>query len=237
MTASTFGAGTHPDLPDTLVHLTGRPRSQQDDHPPAFAVGDAGDRLAGIAHVGAIYYTRVWGSRGPVVCMSEASPAALTTLFATGVTHRGPYAPWAVMINRVAAIAAGARPVWHMGDDALTATNSLPTYLADLRVRYVPGRVDWLAEREWRICWGDMPIAPNNVGALRLANLATGVIVGVHGWLPRPRQTQSGQLSFAYAVHGLARWWWNGERIVPDGIIDIAAQAATYGFAPPPTMR
>ena len=126
MTSSTFGAGIHTDLPDTLVHLTGRPRVRADDLPAGFAQGGPDDRLAGIAHAGAIAATRVWRARGPVVCLSEASPAALMALFSTGVTYRGPYSPWTVMIDRAAAVAAGVRPVWHMGDDALAATESLP---------------------------------------------------------------------------------------------------------------
>lgn len=70
MTASPFGAGIHPDLPNTLVHLTGRPRTRPDDLPPGFAQGGPDDRLSGIAHAGAIYATQVWRARGPVVCLS-----------------------------------------------------------------------------------------------------------------------------------------------------------------------
>lgn len=237
MTTSTFGAGIHPDLPDTLVHLTGRPRVRADDQPAGFAQGGPDDRLAGIAHAGAIAATRVWRARGPVVCLSEASSAALATLFSTGVTYRGPYSPWAVMLDRAAAVAAGARPVWHMGDDALAATESLPDYLADLRVRYVPGAADWLAEREWRLCWGDTPIAAGNIPGFTLAGHATGVIVGVRGWLPLPRPLthgpQTGQLAFAWPVHGLSRWWWNGQTMVNDGSLDIQNQAAVYGVTAP----
>ena len=131
---------------------------------------------------------RSGAARRPVVCLSEASSAALVTLFFTGVTHRGPYAPWAIMLDRAAAVANGFGPVWHMGDDALSATDTLPAHLADRRVRYVPGAADWLAEREWRMCWGDALINPGFVPALPLAGLATGVIVGTQGWLPPPRQ-------------------------------------------------
>lgn len=237
MTSLTLGAGIHPDLPDTLVHLTGRPRVRADDLPPVFGEGGPDDRLAGIAHAGAIYATRVWRTRGPVVCLSEASPAALVRLFSTGVTYRGPYAPWAVMLNRAAAVTSGICPVWYMGDDAIAATETLPDYLADRRVRYVPGAADWLAEREWRMCWGNAPIAPGYAAALRLAGLATGIIVGSQGWLPPPRQVtdgpQAGQLTYAWPVHGLARWWWNGHALVSDGTIDIQTQVAFYGTVPP----
>lgn len=233
----TQGAGIHPDLPETLVHFTGRPRVRADDLPPHFGQGPPDDRLARIAHAGAIYAARVWGTRGPVVCMSEASPAALVTLFSTGVTYRGPYAPWAVILNRATAVTSGIGPVWYMGDDAMAATETLPAHLADRRVRYVPGRADWLAEREWRLCWGDTPIAPGSIAALGLPGLATGVIVGSSGWLPPPRPfidgPQAGQLAYAWPVHGLARWWWNGQALAFDGTIDIQAQASSYGTPSP----
>lgn len=238
MTSFTLGAGIHPDLPDTLVHFTGRPRVRADDLPPVFGQGGPDDRLAGIAHAGAIYATRVWSSRGLVVCLSEASPAALVRLFSTGVTYRGPYAPWAVMLNRATAVTSGIAPVWYMSDEALAATDTLPDHLADRRVRYVPGAADWLAEREWRMCWGNTPIAPGYAAALGLAGLATGVIVGTQGWLPAARQVTSGpsvgQLAYAWPVHGLARWWWNGQAVVPDGTIDIQTQAASYRAPPHP---
>lgn len=237
LASPTFGAGIHPDLPDTLIHFTGRPRVRTDP-PPAFGQGGPDDRLASIAHAGAIYAAKAWGTRGPVVCMSEASPAALVTLFSTGVTYRGPYAPWAVMLNRAVAVTSGVGPVWYMGDDAIAATETLPDDLADRRVRYVPGRADWLAEREWRMCWGNTPIAPGNVAGLGLAGLATGVIVGSQGWLPPPRLVnggpQAGQLAYAWPAHGLARLWWTGQALVFDGTIDIQAQAASYGPVPRP---
>jgi hypothetical protein len=66
-------------------------------------------------------------------------------------------APWAVMLNRATAVTSGIGPVC-MGDEALAATETLPDHLADRRVRYVPGAADWLAEREWRMCWGNTPL-------------------------------------------------------------------------------
>lgn len=202
---------------------------RQPSHKAARTIGSAASPT-----LGAIYATRVWRARGPVVCLSEASPIALVALFATGVTYRGPYMPWAVMLDRATAVTAGVRPVWYMGDDALAATESLPPHLADRRVRYVPGVADWLAEREWRLCWGDTPITAGNVAALTLTGLATGVIVGAQGWLPPPRKVthgpHAGQLIYAWPVHGLSRWWWNGQQIVPDGRLDIQAQAVAYGL-------
>lgn len=85
------------------------------------------------------------------------------------------------MLKRAIAVTFGIGPVWYMSDEAIAATETLPDHLADRRVRYVPGRADWLAEREWRMCWGNTPIAPGNVGVLGLAGLATGVIVGSRG--------------------------------------------------------
>jgi hypothetical protein len=77
------------------------------------------------------------------------------------------------------------------------------------------------------MCCSNTPIAPGNVGTLGLAGLATGAIVGSQGWLPPPRLVtggpRTGQLTYAWPVRGLTRWWWNGQAIVFDATIDIQA--------------
>jgi hypothetical protein len=66
---------------------------------------------------------------------------------------------------------------------AISATDTLPAHLADPRVRYILGAADWLAEREWRLCWATTPRStpPGFIPALRLAGPATGIIVGTQG--------------------------------------------------------
>jgi hypothetical protein len=139
-----FGVGLHPDLPPYLVHFTGRPRAQADP-PPLDVPTDPEVRLASILCQGRIQGFSTFGTIVPVVCISEVSVAGLETLFSTGVTARGPYAPWGVALDRAAAVAAGFRPVWYMNDEELAATRQLPTQMLDRRVTYNPGRVEWLA--------------------------------------------------------------------------------------------
>lgn len=89
-----FGVVLHPDLPPYLVHFAGRPRGPNYPVPVGLSL-DPESRLASIL-------SRVWiqgfgtfGTVGPVACVSEVSLMGLVTLFRTGVTGRGPYAPWA----------------------------------------------------------------------------------------------------------------------------------------------
>jgi hypothetical protein len=234
---SNFGVGVHPDLPITLAHFTGRPRAAN-DRPPWWAPGTPEGRLAAILHGNAIRYNSAPGTPGYVVCLSEASAPALTTLFLTGVTWRGPYAPWALLLGRQALIDAGARPVWYMSDDELDATAHLPARMRDRRVRYEPGKnSDWLAEREWRLCWGDYPLSSNHYPVHPLTGLLTAVIVGTPGWCPPPLEFgpdvgHQPQLAFATAAHGARRLLWTGAELRDDGLLNIETQAAAYGMRP-----
>jgi hypothetical protein len=108
-----FGAGIHPDLPPSLIHFTGRPRGNG-DQPPQFAQGTPEERLIRILQGGCLRASPTFGTVGPVLCLSEPSETALGVLLSTGVTFRGPYAPWAVLIERKTIVDGGFRPVWHM---------------------------------------------------------------------------------------------------------------------------
>jgi hypothetical protein len=154
--SSLFGAGVHPDLPTSFVHFTGRPRGAG-DRPPEFAAERAEHRLVQILQQGLLRAAPTWGTAGPVVCVSESTENAIKVMVSSGVTTRGPYEPWALLLDRDALINLGFRPVWHMSERSLQATDHLPALFRDLRVRYQPGVVDWLAEREWRVCWGTHP--------------------------------------------------------------------------------
>lgn len=59
--------------------------------------------------------------------------------FATALARRGPYEPWALLLDREALIAAGARPVLYLSDEELLATDGMPARFRGRRVRYEPG--------------------------------------------------------------------------------------------------
>ncbi|MCF6506590.1 hypothetical protein E9549_04080 [Blastococcus sp. MG754426] len=237
--SSLFGAGVHPDLPTSFVHFTGRPRGAG-DRPPPFAADGAEGRLLQILQQGLLRAASTWGTTGPVVCVSESTENAIKVMLSTGVTTRGPYEPWALLLDRDALIERGFRPVWHMSEQSLQVTNHLPALFRDLRVRYQPGEADWLAEREWRLCWGDTPLEDGRVPALKLTGLLTGVIVGRRGWTPPSitiaeesvtttpngsiTSTTTASMQFATSCDAVPRLWWNGEELVDDGVFDVNSQ-------------
>jgi hypothetical protein len=237
--SSHFGAGVHPDLPTSFVHFTGRPRGPKDE-PPPFAPTDPEQRLVRILQEGYLRAAPTWGTRGPVLCVSESTSGAIAVMLGSGVTTRGPYAPWALLLDRHAVIERGFRPIWHMSPAQLAATDGLPTMDRDLRIRYEPGEADWLAEREWRRCYGDAPdggwSAPRG---LELTGLLTGVIVGRKGWMPPPlvtieSSTAVGPLmrgsvtvtrtKFADSVDEVPRLWWDDGQLKDDGAFDLRRQ-------------
>lgn len=66
------GAGTHLDLPTTLVHFTGRPRGPHETL-PAFANGTPEKRMVRILIEGQLRTTTVYGTDHPVLCLTEPS--------------------------------------------------------------------------------------------------------------------------------------------------------------------
>ncbi|MET7346356.1 hypothetical protein [Streptomyces sp. NPDC005547] len=173
----------HPDLPDTLVHFTGRPR-RQGDEPPDFARGTAEERMVSILHGGVLRGARDFWADAPVLCFSEVTETARRVMLRDGVGGRGPYAPWGVVLDRQKLIQAGARPVLYLSREEMQQTRHLPTPLRNRRVRYDPGYSDWLHEREWRLCFD-----PEQTPELAITSqLVVGVIVGSQGWMPPSRQ-------------------------------------------------
>lgn len=247
------GVGTHPDLPTTFVHFTGRPRSSG-DAPPDFANGTPEERMVRILIEGQLRATKVFGASHPVLCFTEPSEIARRVMLRDGVTQRGPYAPWGLIFDRARLIAAEATPVLHMSAQEMRLTADLPVRSRNRRIRYEPGRSDWLHEREWRICFG-----PEDEPSLHLTpDLLVGVIVGEQGWMPPPvvtvikdytenkiieiprasgrpvrvrAQLRVQQTNFRYsaAADQLVRWWWNGEDIVEDGVFDVQTQMSPDG--------
>lgn len=227
---------THPDLPDTLVHFTGRPRGRKErrDFPPTTPE----QRLASILHRGALRGAPDFWSDAPVICCSEATKEARRAMLRDGV-GRGRYAPWGLVLDRRQLECAGARPALPVSREELNQMKAaLPPRTYNRCVVYEPnparGRSDWLHEREWRICFEDgdsmLPVTPQ---------LVVGVIVGTQGWMPPPHTVtpkekstkfvtavlavrramqenhdhpwqsipvHSPDVSFAWPAHGLARW-------------------------------
>jgi hypothetical protein len=228
--SSTFGAGVHPDLPGSFVHFTGRPRAAS-DVPPQFASATPERRLVQILQQGILRAALAFGTAGPVLCVSESTTSAIRVMLSTGVTSRGPYAPWALLLDRDALIRRDFRPVWHMSGQELQATSELPASYRDRRIRYEPGVVDWLAEREWRACWGDSPIEDGRVPGLELTGVLNGVIVGRRGWMPPPITTFDGPVTwrrYARSCHAVPRLWWNGQELVADGEFNLNRQMAEH---------
>lgn len=263
---------SHPDLPDTLVHFTGRPRGRSEprDFPPTTPE----QRLVSILHSGTLRGAQTFWTDAPVICFSEATEEARRTMLRDG-TGRGPYEPWGLVLHRQQLITAGARPVLYVSREERDQMKAgLPRRTYNRCVVYEPeptrGRSDWLHEREWRLCFehGDEPVLPIT------AQLVVGVIVGTPGWKPPTRDLSPQEMisqreisvqavrramkenphlrwqsipvhapivDFARPANGLARWYWNGEQLMPDGVIDIQAQewqAATEwgGCLPGPSV-
>ncbi|WP_406368222.1 hypothetical protein OG788_46860 [Streptomyces sp. NBC_00647] len=179
---------THPDLPNTLVHFTGRPRAEKDEIPD-FAQGSAEERLVNILHSGVLRGNSTFWTDAPVICFSEVTEEARRAMLREGV-RRGPYPPWGLVLDRERLIAAGARPALYVSRTELDRMKEeLPRRTYNRCVVYEPdpakGRSDWLFEREWRLCYG-----PAQRAALDITpELVAGVIVGRKGWMPPPRQS------------------------------------------------
>ncbi|MEE1736166.1 hypothetical protein PUR49_06530 [Streptomyces sp. BE147] len=217
---SSPGVGTHPDLPDTLIHFTGRPRDPK-DQPPPHAMGTPEDRLVGILREGKVRGNTPYRGRHEVICLGEPSEAARRFLFREGIKPRGPYAPWAILLNREALIAAGARPVLYLSGEEMDATNDMPASFRARRVRYEPGRADWLHEREWRLCFQEGQTPDFQL----TADVVAGVIVGEQGWLPpsnfNEQPIPDDLFNYPKALDRKPRWWWNGQDLVEDGTFEL----------------
>ncbi|MFG2800595.1 hypothetical protein [Streptomyces pseudovenezuelae] len=186
---------THPDLPDTLVHFTGRPRgpNERRDFPPTTPE----DRLVSILRSGALRGAAPFGLDAPVLCFSEVTEEARRVMLRDGV-GRGPYEPWGLVLDRQQLIAARARPVLYVSREERDQMKAaLPRRTYNRCVAYEPdpsrGRSDWLHEREWRICFEpeDEPVLPLTPRLVMKADRVSltphpvvGVIVGTPGWTP-----------------------------------------------------
>ena len=214
MWRDTVFAMVNPDIPPWLVHFTGRPASFQNRWKmPAVAPSQqAEERLIAILTDGAIKAAVPHGAQFPAVCMSEFTLPAIEHQLRSGFTSRGPYQPWAVVLNKTGPIMVEhARPVLYLSYAEMMATNGLSPALKDRRVQSVPGERenDWTHEREWRMCWGaDVERAGIR---LDLPGTLRAIIVGRSGWTPHARSL--------HPTTPIPRWLWTGASLVTDGEI------------------
>ncbi|PVC79136.1 hypothetical protein DBP19_36925 [Streptomyces sp. CS090A] len=137
---------THPDLPDTLVHFTGRPRGRKErrDFPPTTPE----QRLASILHRGALRGAPDFWSDAPVICFSEATKEARRAMLRDGA-GRGRYAPWGLVLDRRQLECAGARPALPVSreelnrDTAWSWGGTLPGISGAVRPGKVRGEAAW----------------------------------------------------------------------------------------------
>lgn len=207
----------NPDLPSMFVHFTGRKRGLNDPVPEGLPLSPEA-RLTQILEQGKLLASERFTYR-PAVCVSESSPDAVKAFFSTGVTVRGAYDPWALLLNRDACIQAGFLPVIHATELEITAIKAQAE--EDARVDKLLGRMiwfkppdrDWLHEREWRRSF--MSATPRERLNVSLDGLVHAVITSEPNWTP--------PLDRAYspACRRLERVWWNGTDLKEDGWLDL----------------
>lgn len=186
----------HKDQPRAFIHFTGRPR-KWDDKPPAVVPQSGEERLVRILETGRILAFSSYGSP-PVVCISESTRGAVAGMVTKGVTERGPYEPWGLLLKRDETIKAGFRPVLNLTRDEQELIKSVDGVGPKLRGLFVTydraANVDWLTEREWRYV-----TTPG--GHLDLTGLVLGVAVPRKGWEPPAGR------KYAAACRTLARFY------------------------------
>lgn len=170
-------------------------------------------RLASILRTGELRAFPAHGTDGvSVIGASDVSPADLQAAFRTGLNTRGPFEPWALVLDRETTWAAGARPVLYAdyGERevvraALEARASGRGALVQ-RIDINMYRSDWTHEREWR--W----IAHAGRDSLPVWAFIKAVIVGTSGWMPPRLRTNAD-------AERVRRWWWVAGELIDDGML------------------
>lgn len=151
------------DLPDVLLHMTGRRGTLSPRVPETIAALPAWDRLASILLLGGIYYSTPFGTPWPVACFTQTTRRALYGL---------PYLHFGLAFHKQTIWDAGGGPVHYVRGDQWTAweNSDLPAPMKSMGVRLWPGwqgpppvgvgpyyvdlqrpQSEWLHEREWRL--------------------------------------------------------------------------------------
>ncbi len=225
---------SNPDCPDWLVHFTGRPPSfppQFDTSTAAGRAAQAGyyrrlgelpeERMRSIFAEGGVRGFEAHGTFGPVVCFSELSYTAISTVITTGFTpgRRAPYKPWALVFHKAPLLRLGVRPVLYLSYQEMSYFPGAPTSFTDRCVRSVPGdrNNDWSHEREWRLCSdeelpdGASAGSPFGVGLGQATLMA--VIADRRGWTPH----QVHHTLTRDAAAPIRRWVLEDGNLVDDG--------------------
>lgn len=207
----------NPDLPTMFVHFTGRVRGADDPVPDGLP-STPEERLVRILVEGRLLPSTRFTHR-PAVCVSESSPDAAEAFFSRGVNVRGPYDPWALLLNRNACIESGFRPVVHASNLEIEGVKlaaredmRVETLLGRM-VRYEPPHRDWLHEREWRRAFRES--VPEARLSVSLHDLVRAIIVPESGWSPPLDRT------FAPACQRLERIHWDGQELRKDGYLEL----------------
>ena len=148
-----------PDLADHVIHFTGRSGWQM-RVPPEIAAMDGEQRLLQILMDNRIRGFQTFNSWAPVVCLTESTQAAVTTLI-----RDGRYSPYGIGFTKQFVFERSGGPALYVRGDEWSDATSLPQPLRCRLVRFWPGSVagpgervpehlgesQWLHEREWRI--------------------------------------------------------------------------------------
>jgi len=149
-----------PDLADHVIHFTGRagPRINVDTQIKNLP---AQERLLHIVVDQRIRGFQTFGAGAPVVCLTESTRAAVTTLIGAGR-----YEPCGIGFSKQFAFERTGGPAVYVRGDEWPSVSALPQPLRSRAVRFWPGAdpdageflpshlsspSEWLHEREWRV--------------------------------------------------------------------------------------
>ncbi|MFI2295564.1 hypothetical protein [Isoptericola sp. NPDC019571] len=153
------------DLPDVVLHMTGRWGKKTDGVLPGIVAINSAQRLASILWLRQLHAAPVFGSDWPVVCFTHTTRRALA-----GLTHQ--FDGVGIAFHAQAVFDAGGGPVLYVrGDeyDAVHDNDLLSEAFRSRVVRWWPGASEddpwanvllprsvsgvseWTHEREWRI--------------------------------------------------------------------------------------
>lgn len=153
-----------PDLPDVLIHMTGRQGRLGTGVRDDIAALDPTRRLASILFNQLVAPTTPFGCDWPVVCLTQTTRTALAHL-----TLNGRYNGTGIAFHTQAVFDVGGGPAFYVRGDEFNEWRaaSLPESLKARAVRFWPGSSNstpndllssflhgpsqWLHEREWRI--------------------------------------------------------------------------------------
>ena len=88
MPQNPLASNQSPDLPDVLLHMTGRAGRRVDSLNPAVLAMTPDDRLASILMTRQLHFTPPFDGDWPVVCWSQSTRTALSAL--TGYRYAAP---------------------------------------------------------------------------------------------------------------------------------------------------